>query len=87
MIEILTGAAITMISLLLGYSLGKHDAPLPPDTQKRLNTILKRAVPPLKPDVGIVERPDVKANFYRDNPRIAKEHETMSTEFDKLQSK
>lgn len=80
--DLYLGFAITLISVLIGYSLGKHQTVVPPDTKKQIQQIFKRVVP--NPEVGPVERPDVRANYFRDNPRAAEEHEEMNRQFEEL---
>lgn len=82
MILLLLGFTITLISLLIGYSLGKHQQVVSPDVQKRINTIFKKVV--TNPDVGPIARPTVQDNYYRDNPKAKIEDEVMSEALDKL---
>jgi len=74
---------LTIISLLIGFSLGKNQSALPPNYQKKITQILTRAVKDNN-DVGAVERPNAQDNFYRDNPKIAQEHKEMSKAFEEL---
>lgn len=83
MIELLIGFAITLISLLIGFQLGKNSRVIPEQTQKKINQIFNRVVTP-KSDVGAVSRPTVEQNYYRDNPQIAKEHGIMDETLDIL---
>jgi len=82
MIELLTGFTLTIVSLLIGFQLGKNQTVVSTDVKRQINQIFKKVVP--KSEVGAVERPDAIQNFYRDNPQIAKEHEIMEKEFDKI---
>ena len=83
MILLLTGFAITVVSLLIGYNLGKNQTVVSTDVKKQIDKIFNRVVP--NSEVGVIPRPTVVDNFYRDNPRIAKEHEVMNDTFKNLQ--
>ncbi len=89
MIEILSTFAITLISLVVGYFLGKYSAPTPPTIQKKIDTIFKRVVNagPTLPntEVGVIQRPSATQNYYRDNPKVAEEHMVMADAFAKQQ--
>lgn len=82
MIELFTGAALTLISLLVGYQLGKHQRMIPERTQKKINEIFDRVVP--NPEVGAIPRPTPRQNYYRDNPQALVENDTMTKELDDL---
>lgn len=82
MIELLAGTIISLSSLLIGFSLGKNESPMPPDVRRKVEQIFKRVVPPS--EVGAIERPTQQDNFYRDNPLIAQEHKIMEDEIDKI---
>lgn len=82
MFELMTGFVLTLISLLVGYNLGKHQQVVPPDTQKQIARIFQKVVP--NDEVGAVMRPTAQDNYYRDNPQIAREDELMASEFDNL---
>ena len=81
MIELGIGSVITLTSLLIGFSLGKHESALPPDMKKKITHIFNKVA--VNKDVGAIPRPTKQDNFYRDNPQVAREHEVMSKEFDK----
>jgi len=82
MIELLTGAALSLISLLVGFKLGKDQAMITPDTKKQIQQIFRRVVP--NTEVGPVARPTSQQNFYRDNPQIAAEDQAMTGALDDL---
>lgn len=85
MIELLAGTAITLISLCIGFTLGKHSSIIAPDFKQKINQIFDRVVP--SKDVGAIERPSAQQNYYRDNPGKYEEQQIMEQEFDKLQPK
>lgn len=82
MIESIIVTLISLISLLIGHSLGKHESAMPPDVRKKVEQIFKRVVP--KSEVGAIERPTAQDNYYRDNPKIAQEDELMENTIDIL---
>lgn len=79
---LITGALLVLISLLIGYKLGKDQTIVSVDTKKQINQIFKKVVP--KSDVGPIERPTTQQNFYRDNPQMATENDVMQNTFDTL---
>lgn len=82
MIELITGTAITLISILIGFQLGKNSAVVTPDVQNKINKIFTKIVP--KSDVGPILRPSAEQNYYRDNPQAATEQEVMGKTIDEL---
>lgn len=84
MIELTIGFLITILSLLLGYNLGRHQQALTPDGKERLNRIFNR-IAPKREGVGIITRPSAEDNFYRDHPQAKKEAEEMEKTFGALQ--
>ena len=82
MIELFTGAILTLISLLVGFQLGKYQRLIPERTQKKINEIFDRVVP--NPEVGPVIRPTTQQNFYRDNPQAKVEDDAMTGALDNL---
>lgn len=82
MLELLTGATLSIISLLIGYSLGKNQTVVSNDVRKQIKQIFTRVVPDR--EVGPIPRPTQQMNYYRDNPKAAKEDEIMQDEFDTL---
>lgn len=76
MIELITGFLLTIISLLVGFQLGKNQTIVTSDTKKQIQQIFKRVVP--RSDVGPVIRPSAEDNYYRDNPSARVEEEVMS---------
>lgn len=84
MIELLIGFTITIVSLLLGFSLGRNSAPLTPEMSKKITRIFRKVVPPSEREIGPVERPTQMQNYLRDNPQIAREKRIMEQQFDEL---
>ena len=82
MTELLTGFALALISLLVGYKLGKDQTLVTDDTRKKIKQIFNRVVP--DSEIGIIERPTPQQNFYRDHPEVKTEDDVMVGAFDKL---
>ncbi len=82
MVDLLIGFVITLVSLLLGFSLGKHQAPISPDVTRKINSLFKRVAP--KSDVGIIERPTAEDNYYRDHPEAKAEAQEMGRAIERL---
>ena len=82
MLDLIVGAVITLLSILIGYNLGKNQSVVTPDFKKQVNQIFRRVVP--DKEIGIIERPTAQQNFYRDNPQAAKENEIMEESFNIL---
>lgn len=79
MIYLIAGALIALISLLIGFNLGKFQAPFSPQIKKKLDEAFSRVVP--SSDVGAVERPTPRQVYFRDHPEEAKEQQIMSEKF------
>lgn len=73
---------LTLVAMLVGYSLGKNQTVVPPDMKKQINQIFRKVVPP--DDIGPIERPNAKQNYYRDNPDEADLDDMMTKTFDTL---
>lgn len=82
MIELLAGFMLTLMSLLIGYKLGKDQTIVTDDTKKQIKQIFRRVVPDT--EIGIIKRPDAQENFYRDNPQAKVEDDLMAKQFDNL---
>lgn len=82
MVELIIGSMLTLISLLIGFSLGKNQTIITQDTKKQISQIFKRVVP--NPEVGPVQRPDALTNYYRDNPQAAQEASEMNRTLETL---
>ncbi len=83
MIELITGAIIALVCLLVGHTLGKNQTLITTDTKRQINSIFKRVVK--TDEVGGVQRPDARQNYFRDNPNAQVEEDTMNEELGKLQ--
>lgn len=75
MIELIIGFTITLISLIIGFNLGRNQTIITADTKRQINQIFSRVVP--KNEVGPVERPTAQQNYYRDHPEEAVERDVM----------
>jgi len=82
MLELLIGFTITLISLLVGFSLGRYQQSLPPSVNKQIQQIFKKVVPDT--DVGGIEPPTQRDLDFYNNPKLAREHEELNRTFDKL---
>lgn len=74
--ELLLGFGLTIISLLIGFQLGKDQRLIPEKAQRRIEEILTRTVQ--DKGVGAVERPTAQDNYYRDNPKVKIEDDVMN---------
>lgn len=85
MIELITGALITLVSILLGFSLGRFEKPLPPKVQEQLTEIFKKKIPLIpQSEVGAVPRPDQSTIDRWNNPKLAQEEEIMAKTLQEL---
>lgn len=86
MIELGIGSLITLISLLIGFNLGRYEKPLPPQVQRQLAEIFKKKIDPLvnESGVGAVSRPTQEMIDRWKNPQLAVEEEVMEEELDRL---
>lgn len=87
MIELVLGFAISLVSLLIGFSLGRFEKPLPPKLQQQLQEVFKRRVadPLINPSgVGAVPRPTQEQLDRYKNPQLAQEEQIMTQTFTEL---
>lgn len=77
MIEMLAGFIISLVSLLIGFNLGKWQYPLSPQVDKRIRETFSRVVPKDSGGVGAVERPTARDIYLRDHPQAKEEQEVM----------
>lgn len=87
MVGLALGFIITLISLLIGFSLGRHEKPLPPKVQEQLKEIFKKKIAdPLVNDrgVGAVSRPTQDQIDRWNNPKLAQEEAIMNKTFEEL---
>ena len=84
-VELLLGAALILIGILVGFSLGQHGKPLPPKVQQQLTEIFKKKVDLVNPaGVGAVTRPTQDQIDRWNNPKLAQEEKIMSETFTEL---
>jgi hypothetical protein len=76
MIEIITGSIISLISLYIGYSLGKGSSIIPEETQKQVKRLIQAL--PIKRDIGAVLRPTQQDVERFNNPILQAEELEMS---------
>ena len=82
MIEFLIGFIITLISLLIGYYLGKGVNPLPKETIEKVKRVFEAL--PNKSGVGAVERPSATQLEKFNNPINKAGEEETSKMFERL---
>lgn len=80
MINFIAGAVVTVLSILIGYSLGKGSSIIPEETRKQVKKLID-AMPFTKHDLGAVERPSAQDIKRFDNPLLKEEEEAMSETF------
>lgn len=83
--ELLTGFVITMIALLIGFSLGKDQMVVTKDVQQQIKQIFKRVVP--KSDVGPVMALSQRELDILNNPKLKEEQDIMDREFGHLNNR
>lgn len=86
MIELITGSLITLIALLIGFSLGRHEKPIPPKVAEHLQEIFKKKISP-QSSVGAVLTPTQEQLDRYKNPKLAEEEKIMEEELDRLNKK
>lgn len=79
MIEMLTGSVITLISLWLGYTMGKGSSIIPEETQRQVKRLIQSL--PIKKDIGAVARPTQQDIERYENPTLNDEEIEMSKTF------
>jgi hypothetical protein len=80
LIELLLGFAISLISLLVGFSLGKYQSPLSPQIKRKLDEAMNRVVT-RKDQVGGIERPNPRELELMRNPKLSDEQKIMTEVF------
>ena len=81
LLGLILGAIVAVISLLIGFSLGKYQQPFSPQVKKKLDEVMGRVVSKHS-DVGAVERPSSRDVELRDNPNLAQEQQIMGRTFE-----
>lgn len=84
MIDLFIGFGITIISLLVGFNLGKYQQLIPEEARKALLENLKEITQKRVSDVGPVPRPTQKDLNMWNNPQMAEEHKVMEQTFGDL---
>lgn len=79
MIEFLFGALIALVSIYLGYVMGKGSSIIPEETQKQVKRLIQSL--PIKNDLGGIERPTATQLKDWDNPLVQEEKDAMSETF------
>lgn len=79
MLEIITGSVLSLISLYIGYSLGKGSSIISEETQKQVKRLIQAL--PIKRDIGVVPRPTQQDVERFNNPILQAEEEEMSKTF------
>lgn len=82
MIEFLVGSLVTLISLWLGYTIGKGSSIIPEETRKQVSRLIREL--PIKRDIGGVERPTAQDIKRFENPVLRAEEEEMSKTFSEI---
>ena len=82
---LITGFLISIISLIVGFNLGKTNDPISPEIKKRLNQTLQRVIPPS--DVGAVMRPTPRELELARNEKERLEQDIMSDTFKEVINK
>ena len=86
MIETLLGFLIAIISLVVGYFLGRNDFSGTKDTITKTRQIVEDVFKG-RPDVGVVERPDPHELRRITDPKFADEEDAMIKQFEELQNR
>jgi hypothetical protein len=82
MINFLIGSLTTLISLYIGYTLGKGSSIIPEATQRQVRQLIREL--PIKRDIGAVERPTAEDVRNYENPLVKDEEDEMSETFKKI---
>lgn len=80
MIELISGFLISIISLLIGFNLGKHQMPFSPQVKKQLDEAMGRVIPNDR-GVGAVPRLTPRELELVRNPKLAEEQRIMGDTF------
>lgn len=82
MINFIIGSTLTLISILIGYYLGKGSSIIPEETRKQVKKLIQAL--PIDKGVGAIPRPTAQQLKDWDNPLIQAEKEEMSKTFSKI---
>lgn len=86
MIDTIIGALLAVISLAIGYYVGRGDVKSAKETITKTRQMVEDIVHG-KPDVGPVMRPDPLDIKRFNDPKFAEEEQVMIEQFDKLMEK
>jgi hypothetical protein len=79
MIDYAVGSILTLVSVIVGYLIGKNINPFPKDTIEKVKTIFEKI--PVKSDLGAIPRP-TQAEIERfNNPLKEAEDKAMGETF------
>lgn len=81
-IGIIIGYGFTLVALLIGYSLGKHQTVVPTDVRKQINSIFRKVVP--NNEVGVIPRLTQRELDIALNPKLKQEQDVMGDTFNQL---
>lgn len=86
MVELLTGSLLTLTSLLVGYSLGKHNAVIPQEVKAKAARAIQQTFRRVVPDseVGAVETLSQRDLDLVRNPKLKAEQEELERTLNKL---
>ena len=82
MTDLIIGSLVTLISLLIGFRLGKYQRVIPEDTQKKINKIFTKVVPLEDREVGAISSLSPRELELERNPQLKAEQEVMQEVFD-----
>lgn len=82
MINFLIGSLVTLISLYIGYTIGKGSSIIPEETRKQVKKLIQAL--PIDRGVGAVMAPNAKQVEEFDNPILKAENEAMSETFKEI---
>jgi hypothetical protein len=82
MIDFLIGSLITLVSLWVGYKLGKGSSIIPEETQRQVKRLVQAL--PIKNDLGGVMRPTQTELNKFENPLLEEEEEEIGKTFKEI---
>ena len=82
MLDLILGFTITIISLLIGFSIGKYNTIVSPDFKKQITQIYRKVIPDT--DIGPVERLTKRELDIINDPKKKQEYEEMDRTLGKL---
>lgn len=82
MIDFIIGSLITLVSLWVGYKLGKGSSIIPEETRRQVKQLIREL--PIKNDIGGVMRPTQTELKRFENPLVEEEEEEMNKTFKEI---